>query len=581
MLKATTFYNPVRNPENARKRRNVVLLQMVRNGHLSQEEYRNLSQKPVGARRYSIDSNNTGTGTYFREYLRTAVMPGLLQNLQKEDGSKYNLYKDGLRIYTPIHSKMQQYAEEAVVKHMADLQKQFDQHWKNFKQEKPWGDDRWIGEQIRRSTRWQIMKEAGVPEAEAIRVFERPVKMTIFTWKNGGAETDTLLAPIDSVRYYFCLLNCGFMAMDHHNGQIRAWVGGTNFKHFKFDHILSRRQVGSTFKPIVYAAAIAQDISPCTYIPNEITKLAEWEPHNADEIYGGYYSLTGALTRSVNVVAAQLIDRVGIQYTIDLAKKMGVTTHLPREYGISLGAADITLYDMMKVYGTLANKGIRPEPVAVLKVTDRRGKVLYDYDAAVRENYKIGPNGRALTEKQAAVMTQMLENVINQGTGSRLRRGYGISGDFAGKTGTTQNQADGWFICYNPTLVTGAWVGAPSPAVRFRSLALGQGSSMALPIVAWFWHKVANDRKLSKLVLERFPDPKPEERETWPELDCYHWIGIPQDSFELLMADSTRRDSIVARYTKGPTRDSLPDAPEKELPKPGPDKAPAARKQDD
>lgn len=559
MLKGTTLYNPVRNPDNAKKRRNVVLLQMVRNGDLSQKEYDELTKKPVGAKRYNVDSNNDGPGTYFREYLRTEVMPKLLKNYQKEDGGNYNLYTDGLKIYTTLNSKMQQYAEEAVQKHMQDLQKQFNQHWKNYKQDKPWGDDKWIDDQIKRSTRWESLKDAGVNDEQALKNFEIPTKMTVFSWKNGGGDVDTLMTPLDSVRYYFCMLNCGFMAMDHRNGYIRAWVGGTNFKYFKFDHILSKRQVGSTFKPIVYAAALQDSIRPCDYFPNEIKKIVDWEPHNSDESYGGYYSMTGALTKSVNVVAAQLIEKVGIQKTIELATKMGITSKLPREYGISLGAADITLYDMMKVYGTIANKGVRPEPVTVLRVVDRDGNELYDYNKELAGNKDLGPHERALSENHAATMTRMMQNVIDYGTGSRLRRGYGIQGDFAGKTGTTQNQSDGWFITFNPQLVTGAWVGAESPAVRFRSMALGQGSAMALPIVGWFWHKVANDRKYGKLLTEKFPEPKPE---VLASLSCYPWIGIEPDSFNLLIQDSTMRDSMVALYTKKKDKNSETEASE-------------------
>jgi penicillin-binding protein 1A len=541
MLKGSTLYHPVRNPENAKKRRNVVLAIMVKNKHLTQKEFEELSVKPVGAKRYSVDSNNDGPGTYFREYLRTAIMPKLLKSLPKEDGSNYNLYTDGLKIYTTLNSKMQQYAEESVQKHMQELQKQFDQHWKNYKKDKPWGDDKWINDAVKRSSRFEALKEGGMNDTEAIANFEKPVKMTIFSWKNGGGEQDTTMTPIDSVRYYFCMLNCGFMAMDHRNGYIRAWVGGTNFKHFKYDHNLSDRQVGSTFKPIVYAAALQDSIKPCQYFPNQIKKIVDWEPHNSDESYGGYYSMAGALTKSVNVVAAQLIEKVGIQKTIDLATKMGVTIKLPREFGISLGAANISLYDMIKVYGTMANKGVRPEPVAVLKIVNRDGETLFDYKESLKTNPELGPHVQALTEGQACLMTEMLQNVIDYGTGSRLRRGYGIQGDFAGKTGTTQNQSDGWFICYNPQLVTGSWVGAQSPAVRFRSMSLGQGSAMALPIVAWFWHKVANDKKLGKLLTEKFSDPKPEIQAL---LGCYPHIGMDPDSFNILMQDSVFRDSI-------------------------------------
>lgn len=565
MLKASTYYDPVRNPENARKRRNIVLYQMVRNstfavsvrsdeagmdqvqemiknGKVSQEQYEELIKKPVGAKRYTSNGNNDGSATYFREYLRTDIMPKLLKDYTKEDGSNYNLYTDGLKVYTTLHSKMQQFAEEAVQKQMQSLQEQFDKHWKNYKKEKPWGDDKWIDEQVRRSDRWTALKEAGLSNEEAIANFEKPVRMTIFSWGKNSMETDTTMSPIDSVRHFFCLLNCGFMALDHHNGYVRAWIGGTNFKYFKYDHVKSTRQVGSTFKPIVYAAAIQDSMRPCTYLPNQIVKIQDWEPHNSDETYGGWCSLVGGLALSVNVIAAQLIEKVGIEHTIQLARKMGVTSPLPREFGISLGAADISLYDMMKVYGTIANEGKRPDPVVVLRVTNRRGEQIYDYKEEQAKNPR--QVVEALTPDQAATMTRMMQAVINSGTGGRFRYGFGLyQGDFAGKTGTTQNQADGWFICFNPDLVTGAWVGAESPAVRFRSMSLGQGSSMALPIVAWFWHKMANDRKFVKMYQAKFPDPKPEVASRF---GCPYRIDISPDTLNMLLADTTIRDSLRA-----------------------------------
>ena len=569
MLKATTFYDPARNPENARKRRNIVLKQMVRNssfeisvrvneagmeqiqemihnGKFTQKEYEELMQKPVGAKRYSRDGNNDGAATYFREYLRTDVMPKLLKRHPKSDGSAYNLYTDGLKVYTTLHSKMQHYAEEAVQEQMESLQQAFDKHWINYKKDKPWGDDKWIEDQMRRSDRWLTLKEAGLSREEIIANFEQPTQMTIFHWKKKGAEVDTTMSPIDSVRYYFCLLNCGFMALDHSNGQIRAWVGGINHKYFKYDHIKSSRQVGSTFKPIVYAAAIQDTFRPCSYLPNELVMIKDWEPHNSDEVYGGWCSVVGGLTYSVNVIAAQLIDKVGIEKTIQLARKMGITSHLPREFGISLGAADISLYEMAQVYGTIANKGRRPDPVAVLRVTTRQGDVIYDYDEEQKKDPS--PVVEALTPDQAATMIKMLQSVINSGTGGRMRYGYGLyQGDFAGKTGTTQNQSDGWFMCFNPYLVTGAWVGAESPAVRFRSMSLGQGSSMALPIVAKFWHKMANDREFIKMYQARFPEPSPQVS---AQFGCPLRIDISPDTLDMLLLDTTIRDSLQANGYK-------------------------------
>lgn len=582
MLKASTFYDPTRNPENAKKRRNLVLGQMlknkdftfdtddaalatvshmVENGRITEKQYEELIKKPVGAKKYGGDGNNDGAATYFREHLRTDVMPKLLKNLQKSDGTSYNLYRDGLKIYTTLHSKMQQYAEESVEKHMQLLQKTFDQHWKNYKKDKPWGDDKWIDEQVKRSDRWESLKDSGLSDKDALAAFEQPVKMTLFGWRHGGAEVDTTLSPIDSVRYYFCLLNCGFMAMEHKTGAVRAWVGGTNFKYFKFDHIKSTRQVGSTFKPIVYAAALQDSIRPCQYFRNQITKIKDWEPHNADEEYGGYCSVAGGLTYSVNVIAAQLIEKVGIENTIQLARKMGITSTLPREFGISLGAADISLFDMMKVYGTIANAGKRPEPVTVLKVTTRKGEVIYDYEEELKKDPTIGPYEQALTPDQASLMTKMLQNVIDYGTGRKMRYGFGLQIDLAGKTGTTQNQSDGWFICFNPTLVTGAWVGAESPAVRFRAMELGQGSAMALPITAWFWHKLANAltdskdkkdaeaKKLAQIPLEKFPTMR---WDLQAKLGCpFRLYGVTPDSFGLMMRDTALRDSMRANGFRG------------------------------
>jgi penicillin-binding protein 1A len=564
MLKATTALDPTRNPEDSKNRRDLVLRRMVRNqnfeldgtefptvakmikdGRLGEKECEELLKKPLGAKKYGGDGNNDGSGTYFREYLRTKVMPRILEDLKKEDGTPYNLYRDGLRIHTTLNSRMQEHAEAAVREKMGPLQAKFNQHWKNAK-EKPWGDDKWILEQIQKSDRYEALKTAGKSEADILKNFEEPVKMTIFSWKGGGGEADTTMTPIDSVRYYFCMLNCGFMAMEHKTGYVRAWVGGTNFRYFKYDHIISERHVGSTFKPIVYSAALQDSVKPCQYFRNDLTTIEDWTPHNADESYGGWYSLIGGLTNSVNVIAAKLIDKVGIQNTLDLAAKMGVTSKLPREFGISLGACDIKLYDMMKVYGTIANKGVRPEPVLVLKVTDRSGKVIYDYKKELAANKNLGPHVQAMTADQAATMTRMMQSVIDYGTGRRMRTGFGLTADFAGKTGTTQEQSDGWFMTFNPTLVTGAWVGGPSPAVRFRSLEMGQGSSTALPIVASFWHKLGNDSKHRSLLYEKF--------EISPEIQsrcgCPFRISISPDTLNMLLQDSTIRDSLRANGYK-------------------------------
>jgi penicillin-binding protein 1A len=512
MLKATTRYNPVRNPKLAKDRQMTVLRLMRDNKKITAEEFEKLKDKPLGVVKARSESGNEGLATYFRETLRLDL-PKILEKYKKDDGKAWNIYTDGLRIYTSINSKMQTYAEEAVKEHMQKLQKQFDQHWKGYKADKPWGDDKWIEGELKQSERYENLKKTGMSDADIRKNFEEKAKMTVFSWKSMTGEADTTMSPIDSIRYYFCMLNTGFMAMDHRNGAIRAWVGGIDFKYFKYDHCESKRQVGSTFKPIVYAAAIKDSMKPCDYIPNQLKKIGknqDWEPHNSDDRYGGYYTIAGGLRKSVNVVAAQLIEKVGLQKTIDLAKKMGITSEIPFEFGISLGAVDVSLYDMMKVFGTIANHGVRPDPYYLRRIETKDGHVIVDFDKERKENaaQKGMKRDSALTDFQSGLMIKMMEDVINSGTGRRFRDGHGIQGEFAGKTGTTQNQSDGWFICFNPCLVTGAWVGAESPAVRFRSMNLGQGSAMALPIVGGFWWKMANDKKFANMVLTKFTRPK-------------------------------------------------------------------------
>lgn len=560
MLKASTALDPTRNPENSRKRRNVVLSSMlanqdfhfdskelaivaehIENGKITEEQYKELIEMPNTAERHFTDFTD-GVATYFREYLRTTVMPAILKDHKKPDGSDYNLYTDGLKIYTTIHSKMQQYAEESVSKHMSYLQDQFNKHWKGYPRDKAWGDDKWLMDQMERSDRYKRMKAAGIDSLTIDSVFHLKVPMEVFAWdKAGGAMVDTLMSPMDSIKHYFLMLNTGFMAMSHKNGYIRAWVGGTDFKAFKYDHILSKRQVGSTFKPIVYAAAIKDSIRPCQFFPNSQQTYGDWTPRNADDNYGGWYTMMGGLTYSVNTIAATLINKVGIQKTLDLAKAMGVNSTLPRELGISLGAADISLYEMMKVYGTVANSGLRPEPVAVLKVVDRNGVIVYDYKAELDKKI-VGPKVQALTENEAAVVARMMRSVIDNGTGNHLRSQFVPDGEFAGKTGTTQNHSDGWFIAFNEELTTGCWVGGPSPAVHFKTMSLGSGSAMALPIVGQFWYKLLRDKTLKKVALEKFQKNEYANNMT----GCPLRIGIHPDTLQMMMEDTLMAEAIRA-----------------------------------
>jgi penicillin-binding protein 1A len=562
MLKATTALDPTRNPKNSEKRRNLVLFQMVKNkdfrfdsdemttisrmvntGAITQAEYEKLIKTPIGATPHEDIGNNEGLGTYFREYLRTKELAKILKNIVKEDGTSYNIYTDGLKIYTTLDSRMQKHAEESVFKHMSYIQKEFYNHWKGYKDEKPWGDDKWIDEQVKRSERYKLLVESGFGPKEIDSIFKVPTPMKVFAWKDKPIEKDTMMTPLDSVRYYFTMLNTGFMAMDHSNGYVKAWVGGTDFKYFKYDHNISKRQVGSTFKPIVYAAAVADGMSPCKYFHNKEITIEDWSPKNSDDKYGGYYSMTGGLAYSENVIAAQIIEKVGIQKTIDMATKLGVTSTLPREFGISLGAAEVSLYDMMKVYSTIANTGYKTEPVAVLKIEDRYGKIIYDFEKIKANNKPI----QVLDSTTALTMTRMMQNVIIYGTANTLRSQYCKHCDFAGKTGTTQNHSDGWFVGYNPKLVTGVWVGGPSPAVRFRSMAYGRGAALAMPIVGNFWYKLSIDPKFASLTQEEFN----RHEEINSKMNCPLRLGFSPDKYYAVMQDSTLKDSMMRTGFRG------------------------------
>jgi penicillin-binding protein 1A len=561
MLKATTALDPTRNPNNSRARRDLVLSQMLKNkdfrfessemttiskmirqGTITEESYKTWIQRPVNARVHEDIGTEDGTATYFREFLRTKELPRILKNLMREDDRPYNMYTDGLKIYTTLDSRMQSHAEAAVHKHMAYLQEEFQKHWKGYTDEKPWGDDKWIDEQVKKSERYQAALDAGLNTSDIDSLFLRPVPMKVMVWKDKPSEIDTMLTPLDSVRYYFTMLNCGFMAMDYKKGHIKAWVGGIDFKHYKYDHILSKRQVGSIFKPVVYTAAVTDSVKPCEYIRNERVTIEDWSPGNADETYNGWYTVMGGLAYSVNVIAAKMIEKVGIQKTIDLARSMGVTGELPFEWGISLGSADISLFDMMKVFGTLANQGLRPEPVSITRIEDRYGNIIYDIEQEIAKNPAAGPHVQAVKPEVAAIMNRMLQAVIHSGTGNPLRSQFVPHGEFGGKTGTSQNHSDGWFIAYNPELLTGAWVGGPSPAVRFRNMALGSGSATALPIVGNFWYNLVLDDELTTITKSRFTYDQAAASLT----SCPMRIDIAPDTLQMLLQDSTVRDSILS-----------------------------------
>lgn len=499
MLKANTYYDPVRHPERSKKRRNTVLAQMKKYKYITEEACTNLQKQPLKVE-YRRESNNEGLATYFREHIRKQVAE-MVKDYTKIDGEPYNLYTDGLKIYTTIDSRMQKYAEEAVTEHLKKLQKDFDKHWEN---RKPWGEDKVIQKEVEKSSRYKKLKAAGASTADIEKSFQTAIKMTVFDW---DGEAEKKMSPLDSIRYYYCMLNAGFLATDPATGNIKAWVGGINHEYFKYDHVKSTRQVGSIFKPLVYAKALQTGIYPCEYFDNRLvtyTDYEDWQPHNSDGKYGGVYSMTGGLSKSVNSIAVSLILNTGIDSVRQLATDMGITSEIPKAPAIALGAVDASLFDMVKVYSTFANRGVYNTPAYLMKIEDADGETLIDFEAERDEAQRI------LSINHADVMTKMMEAVVDSGTARRLRFHYGLENDIAGKTGTTQSHADGWFMGYTPKLAGGAWVGGESPRIHFRSIRLGQGANTALPIWGRFMQKVYKDRAFASWKKAVFPVPSVE-----------------------------------------------------------------------
>lgn len=544
LLKATGIYNPKNYPQRATNRRNTVLEQMVKADYLTAPKADSLKQLKLAVK-YTYISHNDGLAAYFREKLRKELEK-TCQKLRKPNGDSYNLYTDGLKIHTTIHSKMQQSAQEAVAQHMAQLQTAFFKHWGN---KKPWGKHaKFLEKAKKQSPRYQKLKKLGWSEAQITKNFNTPVSMRLFTWKG---TIEKKMTPMDSIAYYHLFLNTGFLAMDPRTGYVKAWVGGINQKYFQYDHVLAKRQVGSTFKPFVYAKALERGYEPCDFIPNEKVTYEDyqsWTPQNADSRYGGYYSLKGALTHSVNVISAHLIMEVGQEAVIELARQMGIKSKMPNVPSIALGAADLSLYEMVRAYGTFANLGKTVEPIYLLKIENKQGKVLKAYRRTKAAQ-------QVLSETHAYYMTRMMQNVVDNGTAQRIRGTYQLSQPIAGKTGTTQDQSDGWFMGYTPKLVAGVWVGGSHRKVRFRSIKLGQGANMALPIWAIFMKKVNNNFK--DLRYGQFPTPTdslydstyfaldcPLKTDFLPETPVYEMFEINEADLEVEATDEEENNVI-------------------------------------
>ncbi|RYD82910.1 MAG: PBP1A family penicillin-binding protein [Sphingobacteriales bacterium] len=483
LLKAPTTFNPVNKPNNSFNRRNTVLAQMNKYGYLEDDKFETLKKQPTKLN-YKVESHNEGTATYMREYLRLWVT-----KWAAEKG--LDIYNDGLKIYTTIDSRMQKYAEEATYQHMQAQQKTFFAQFKNSGK-KPWTDvPEIIDYTVKRSERYRAMKEDGVDEREITKAFNKPSRMKIFTYK--GGEKDTFMSPLDSIKYYKYFLQPGFLAMEPNTGNIKVWVGGVNYKFFKYDHAdpKAKRQVGSTFKPFVYAAAINNGFSPCLKVPNTrvvFENYDNWSPQNSDNKYGGMLTLRQGLKESINSITAWVMKNVGIEPVVDLAQKMGIKSKLEPVPSLCLGVADISVYEMVAAYNTFNNKGTYIDPILVSRIEDKNGNIIQEF---------VPKTVDVLNEQKAYIMVDMMKAVTNGGTGSRLRYKFNLRMPMAGKTGTTQNNSDGWYMGLIPQLTGGVWVGAEDRAVHFTSMNEGQGAAMALPIWGYFLQKVYADKSLN------------------------------------------------------------------------------------
>jgi len=527
MFKNSALYNPLRNPQGVINRRNVVLHQMEKAGFIDRQEKDSLQNMEL-VLNYSPESHQSGIATYFRGYLSKFLKDWAAEN-PKPDGGTYNIYRDGLKVYTTLDSRMQKHAEKAVAEHMKSLQHAFDRQNRNNKNAPFRGVTREeinqiIDRDIKNSHRYKTMKLQGKSEKEIAAAFDKKQKMRVFAW-NDQRAVDTVMTPRDSVFYYKSFLNAGMMSMIPQTGEVKAWVGGIDFKHFKYDHVQQgRRQVGSTFKPYVYATAIDQlHYSPCKKFPNSpftipagrYDLMEDWTPKNAGDSYGGMVTIKEALAKSLNTVSARLIDKTGPQPVIDLLDKLQIDTRgIPAAPAIALGSVDMSVYEMVSAYSTFANKGVYIKPVVVTTITDKNGTVLYQNQPETKD---------VLSEESSYVIMKLLEGVTEYGSGARLRGNWAAGNSFykeivtgypydfknpiAGKTGTTQNQSDGWFMGVVPNLTTGVWVGGSNRSIHFNSLQYGQGASMALPIWGYYMKLLYADKEL-EVSDEAFEEPE-------------------------------------------------------------------------
>ena len=535
MVKNPSVFNPLRNYDRMLSRRNTVISQMGKYEYLTPEVADSVSNLPIELD-YKIEDHNMGLATYFREYLRTTMIKdepvrryffsdeqyeealyewknnplyGWCKKNEKPDGSNYNLYRDGIKIYTTINSKMQQYAEEAVKEHLGnDLQPTFMDHITYYRNP-PFSDDldkatinTLMETSMKRTERYRNLRNRGISLDSIHAVFNTPVDMEVFSWKG---DIDTVMSPKDSILYYKYFIRSGLLSFDPHTGFVRAYVGGPDFRYFKLDPVMGqKRQAGSTIKPFLYTLAMQDGFTPCYKVPNVPQTFKDndstWTPASSGkkEFWGKMVTLKWGLANSENYISAWLMKQFNPQSVINVMRKMGIRSHIDAVNSIFLGTSIFTLYEMTGAFGTFANKGVYTQPIFVTRIENKNGDIISMFHPHYEE---------ALSEENAYLMVNLLEGVVNQGTGSRLRWKYELINETGGKTGTTQNQSDGWFMGVTPNLVTGVWTGWDYRSIHFESLSLGAGSNMALPIYGLFMQKIYNDEYFAYMEADLFEPP--------------------------------------------------------------------------
>lgn len=475
MLKGPGQYDPIRHPDAALARRNTVLDQMVRNDVITASAAKMFKKKSLGIQYKKLDEN-MGIAPYFRSVLAKKLDDWCKSHKDPKTGNNYDLYRDGLKIYTTIDPKMQLYAEEAVIKHMSAMQKTFNRQlgknvWK--------GQEDILNRAMKESDRWRYMKEGGATEAQIKKSFSVPVKMKVFAW-NAKREKDTVMTPLDSIKYFKQMMQTAFCSMDPITGEIKAWVGGIDFKWFKYDHVTANRQVGSTFKPILYTLAITDaGLNPDSYLGGKSITLAN------KTISGGGGTMAYCLAKSINVAAYDLMSRIGPKKTVEFAHSLGIKSNIPVVPSIALGSADIQLIEMLRAYTMFPNRGFNTEPIFLNRIEDRNGNVLQNFQPETKQ---------VISEADAYTMYRMMQGVLDFGTGGSMRWRFNIYSPMGGKTGTTNDNTDGWFIGYTPQLLTGVWVGCDDPFLRISQT--NGGNQMAMPEYAYYMQKVYGDKSL-------------------------------------------------------------------------------------